>query len=39
MDYKLIFGKEATLEYLYELHDKKGFEFVIEDGAVTKVIQ
>lgn len=28
----------ATLEDLCELHDKKGMEFVIEDGKITEVI-
>ena len=38
MDEKLIYGGQATLEDLYELHEKKGFEFVIEDGVITDVI-
>lgn len=37
MDINLIYGGEATLEDLYVLHEL-GFEFVIEDGAVTEVI-
>lgn len=39
MDEKLIYSGRATLEELYELHEKKGFEFVIEDGVITNVIQ
>ena len=39
MDLKLIFEGKATLEDLYELHDKRGFEFVIADGGVVNVIQ
>ena len=39
MDFKLIYSGKATIEDLYELHEKKGYEFVIEDGTVTKVIQ
>lgn len=38
MELNLIYGGEATLEDLYELHDKKGFEFVIEDGVVVDVL-
>jgi len=37
MDFKLIFSGEATLEDLFELHDKKGYEFVIENGVITGV--
>lgn len=37
MEFNLIFGSEATLEDLYELHDKKGYEFVVEAGAITHV--
>lgn len=29
---------KATLEELYELHEKKGYEFVIEDGVISDVI-
>jgi hypothetical protein len=39
MDINLILTGKATLEDLYELHDKKGFEFVCEDGQVTECIQ
>lgn len=38
MDMNLICGGEATLEDLIELHEKNGFEFVIEDGVITNVI-
>lgn len=38
MEPKLIYGGEATLEDLYELHEKKGYEFVIEDGVITNVL-
>ena len=38
MDINLILEGKATLEDLYELHDKKGFEFVIEDGVITDVL-
>ena len=37
MSEKMILGGEATLEELYELHDKKGYEFVVENGAITNV--
>lgn len=37
MDEKLIYGGEATLEDLYRLN-QIGFEFVVEDGAVTNVL-
>lgn len=39
MELDLILNGQATLEDLYELHDKKGFEFVCEDGQVTECIQ
>lgn len=38
MELNLIFGGYATVEELIELHEKKGFEFVIEDGGVTDVL-
>lgn len=38
MEMQLIMEGKATVEDLVELHEKKGFEFVIEDGAVTKII-
>lgn len=38
MDVSLIYGGQATLEDLIELHEKKGFEFVIEDGVIKDVI-
>lgn len=38
MDLKLIFSGLATLEDMYELNEKKGVEFVIENGRVTEVI-
>lgn len=37
MDLSLIYGGEATLENLVELN-LLGFEFVVEDGAVTGVL-
>lgn len=39
MELNLIYGGEATLEDFYELNEKKGFEFVIEDGKVTQVLK
>lgn len=39
MDIRLIYEGKATAEDLQELHEKKGFEFVIERGKVTKVLQ
>ena len=38
MEVSLIYGGQATLEDLYELHERKGFEFVIEGGKITNVI-
>ncbi len=38
MDFKLIFEGKATLEDLYILHGL-GYEFVVEDGGVTHVLQ
>lgn len=35
MDMTLISGGKATLDDLYALH-QVGYEFVVEDGAVTK---
>ncbi len=37
MEEKLIYEGKATLEDLYELHDKKGYEFVVENGVITNV--
>lgn len=37
MDIKLIYGGQATLEDLMALH-KLGFEFVVENGAITEVL-
>lgn len=37
MDIRLIYEGKATLDDLQELHDKKGYEFVIEDGKVTQI--
>lgn len=37
MDEKLIYGGQATIEDLCRLHEL-GFEFVIEDGAITEVV-
>lgn len=39
MDAILILQGKATLEELVELHEKKGYEFVIEDGKVTGIIK
>lgn len=39
MELNLIYGGQATLEDLYELNEKKGFEFVAEDGTITSVIK
>lgn len=38
MNEKLIFEGKATLEDLYELHKRKGYEFIIEDGVIKDVI-
>lgn len=38
MELKLLYGNEATLEDFYELHEKKGYEFVIENGVITDVL-
>lgn len=38
MDISLIFGGNATPFDLMELYEKKGYEFVIEDGVVTEVL-
>ena len=38
MEIKLIYEGKATLEDLYELHEKKGYEFVIEDGVISHVL-
>ena len=38
MDLNLIFSGKATLEDLYSLYCL-GYEFVVEDGAVTHVLQ
>lgn len=37
MEEKMIYDGKATLEDLYELHDKKGYEFVVENGVITNV--
>lgn len=37
MDEKLIYSGEATLEDLYTLSNL-GYEFIIEDGAITNVV-
>lgn len=37
MNEKMIYGKEATLEALFLLHEW-GFEFVVEDGEITDVL-
>lgn len=33
-----IYNDEITLEDLYELNEKEGLEFVIEDGVITDVL-
>lgn len=38
MELELIYGGQATLEDLIELHEKKGFEFVVEDGVIKNVL-
>lgn len=38
MDLKLIYEGKATLEDLYELHDKKGLEFIVENGVIANVL-
>jgi hypothetical protein len=38
MDVKAIYTGRATLEDLQELHEKKGYEFTIEDGKVTEIV-
>ena len=38
MDKKMIYGGEATLEDLCRLN-QLGFEFVVEDGMITHVLQ
>lgn len=38
MDIQLICKGKATLEDLCELYHKKGYEFVIEDGEITRII-
>ena len=37
MEPSLIYGGNATLEDLCELN-RLGFEFVIEDGAITQIV-
>ena len=39
MNSELILNGNATLEDLYELNEKKGVEFVVEDGKVTQVLK
>lgn len=39
MDEKLIYSENVTLEDLYELHEKKGYEFVVENGVITNVLR
>lgn len=38
MDISLIFNGDVTPFELLELHEKKGYEFVIEDGQVTEIV-
>lgn len=38
MNIQLIYEGQATLEDLYELHECKGYEFIIEDGVIKNVI-
>ena len=37
MNLTLIFAGLATLEDLYILHDKKNFDFTVENGVVTGI--
>lgn len=39
MEMQLIMEGKATIEDLIELHEKKGYEFVIENGVITDVLQ
>lgn len=39
MDMTLIFDGQATLEDLCELHDKKGYDIIIENGTVGQVVE
>lgn len=38
MEMQLIMEGKATIEDLIELHEKKGYEFVIENGVITDVL-
>ena len=38
MELELIYSGKATLEDLQELNEKKGYEFVIENGGITDVV-
>lgn len=38
MEIGLIYEGVATVGDLMELNEKKGFEFIIEDGAITNVL-
>lgn len=38
MELNLIFDGSVTLEDMCELNEKKGLQFVIEDGQITEVI-
>lgn len=37
MNTQMIYGAEATLEDLCELHEQ-GFDFLVEDGVITDVL-
>jgi hypothetical protein len=38
MDIGIIFEGRATVQDLQELHDRKGYEFVLADGRVKEII-
>lgn len=38
MDKKMIYGKEATLQDLYNLHYDKGFVFIVKNGVIFDVL-
>lgn len=37
MEIKLVLDGQATIEEIQELHDKKGYDFIIEDGSIKHV--
>ena len=38
MEKEQVNAGQVTLAEIYELHEKKGLELVIEDGAVTQIV-